>query len=93
MIPYVPEDHVSYMFKALDTDQSGFIDLGQFYAFCDVIQFSFERYPAHSPLERRFPAQFARLHLHAVQAPPARPPTARWASSHTRRRFVVVAKS
>ena len=67
IVPYVPPEHMAYLFSAIDRDASGRIDLPEFYEMCDVIQFSFARYRTQSLLEHRFPIQYRRFGLPRIR--------------------------
>ena len=67
MVPHVPENHIEYIFSALDEDNNGSLGLTEFYAFCDVIQYSFARYRTQSYVAHQFPEVYDKLGLHRAR--------------------------
>ena len=67
VVAYIPRAHVSYLFKSLDEDRSGFIDLKEFYYLCETLQDSYSRTRVESYLMREHPNISRLLNLQACK--------------------------
>jgi len=45
VVPYIREAELDLYFSTLDDDQSRTIEINEFYDLCDILQFSFKRFP------------------------------------------------
>lgn len=71
-IPYVPAEHVKYLFTTLDDNGNQSISYTEFRDLCDVVSFSYKRLRTQSWFERHYPKEWQeyggedlrRLHRH-----------------------------